>query len=197
MRKRRGPYQEDPVALKINKESREVALRHYARRNPSHLSFWEIRDDVKYCSYIDFKVDIAFFYDFDLWDWRLTLDDDLGCQFFSEAEMGRIETLWVVHDGVVNLGQDFARWLDAWLSKFLSLKGLFVEVRGLKKCRGIVAPGGAFQTVEEALQDVREMGVERLYVFQEKLGEMGVKWEIPILKVENGENIIFGRKAGR
>jgi hypothetical protein len=196
MRKRRGPYQDDPVALKVNKESREIALLNYTRRDPSHLKFWEIRDDVKYCSYVDFKVDIAFFYDFDLWGLPPGPYDDAGCQFFSEVEMGRMERLWVVHDGAVNLGRDLARWFDTWLKRLLGLKEMVIEVRGLKKCRGIAAPGGAFQTVEEALQNVKDMGVERLLRFQEELGEKGVKWEMPVLEVEDGENLIFERRLG-
>lgn len=196
MRKRRGPYQEDPVALKTNKESRGIALLSYTRRDPLHLKHWEMRDDVKYCSYIDFKVDIAFFYDFDQFELPAGPDDDIEHQFFSEQEMGRIERLWIVHDGVVNLGRDLAKWLEHWLSRFMGLKEMVVEVRGLKKCRGIVAPGGAFWTVEEALQDVREMGVERLYRFQEGLGERGIKWELPVLEVENGENLVWERRLG-
>jgi hypothetical protein len=56
--------QEDPIALKINKETREKALLYYTKRDGLHLKNWEIKDDMEYCSYIDFKVDVVFFYDF-------------------------------------------------------------------------------------------------------------------------------------
>jgi hypothetical protein len=190
MRKRRGPYQEDPVALKVNKESRGVTLLNYTKRDAIHLKHWEMRDVVKYCSYIDFKVDIAFFYDFDQFELPAGPDDDIGCQFFSEAEMERIERLWIVHEGIVNLGRDLARWLDTWLPRFVELKEMVIEVRGLKKCRGIAAPGGAFWTVEEAMQNVRDMGVERLYRFQEVLEERGIKWQLPVLEIEDRENLV-------
>lgn len=196
MRKRRAPYQSDPIALKICRESREIALLHYTRRDASHLKFWEIRDDVKYCSYVDFKIDIAYFYEMELWELPPGVGDDVGVQFFSEKEMGSVERLWIVHDGIVNLGRDLARWMEVWLPRFLGLKWMLVEVRGLKKCVGIAAPGGAWKTVEEALQNVREMGVERLYRFQEELRERGVRWEMPVLEVEDGENLRLERKLG-
>jgi hypothetical protein len=95
MRRRRGPFREDPVALKVNKESREVALRHYTLRDRPLLKFWEIKDDVKYCSYIDYKRDIAWIYDLDLW---LLSRDGIGSVFFSRQEMARIERLWSKRD---------------------------------------------------------------------------------------------------
>jgi len=58
------PYQEDPVALKINRKSREVALHHYVKRDATHLKHWERRDDVKYSAYMDYRVDYASFYRF-------------------------------------------------------------------------------------------------------------------------------------
>lgn len=195
-RKRRGPYQEDAIALRVNRESREMALLHYTKRDALHLKYWEIRDDVKYCSYIDFKIDIAFFYDFDQFELPASPEDNIGCQFFSEAEISRLERLWIVHDGVVKLGRDLARWLDYCLPRFMRLKWLVVEVKGLKKCRGIAAPGGTFFTVEEALKDVREMGLEKLYRHQESLGERGVKWDLPLLEVEEGDNLRFERRLG-
>jgi hypothetical protein len=140
-----------------------MALLRYTKRDALYLKYWETRDDVKYCSYINLKLDIAFFYDFDQFEWPAGPVDDIGSQFFSEAEMGRIERLWIVHEGVVNLGRDLATWLDHWLPRFVKLKCMIVEVKSLKKCRGIATPGGAFFTVEEALQDVREMGLEKLY----------------------------------
>ena len=196
MRKRRGPSQKDPVALKINKESRYIALLHYSKRDALNLKYWELRDDVKYCSYIDFRIDVAFFYDFSQFQLPAGPDDDIECQFFSEVEMARIESLWIVHDGIVNLWRDLAIWMDHWLPHFLRLKWMVVEVKGLKKCRGIAAHGGAFFTVEEALQGVREMAVEKLYRLQESLEERGVKWDLPVLEVEDGENFHFERRLG-
>lgn len=194
--KRRGPYQEDPVVLRVNRESREVALTHYNRRDPLHLRHWELRDSVKYCSYVDFKVDIAFFYDFEQFIVSPSPEDGMGCQYFSEHEMGMVERLWIVHDGIVNLGRDLTRWLDGWLPRFTALREMVVEVRGLKNCKGIVALGGGFWTVEEALDGIRAMGVERLYSFLERMGERGITWELPSLVVKDGENLSMKKRSG-
>ncbi len=48
----------DPIALRVNRESRAVALRHYTRRDINTLNSWQRKDETHYEGFFDFSRDI-------------------------------------------------------------------------------------------------------------------------------------------
>jgi len=186
------PYQEDPVALKINRKSREVALHHYVKRDATHLKHWERRDDVKYSAYMDYRVDYASFYRFQSFgfDAGTANEEDFGALFFSRLEMGRIERLWLAHENISDLARDICRWIDRWLDLFPRVKEIVVEVRNLKFCGGLALGGGVFLTVAEALQNAQFRGREALERIKEEKERDRIPWEIPVLEVDDVEKLL-------
>lgn len=192
-RKKRLPGLEDPIALKINHESREVAMSRYRKRDLDHLRRWKLKDDVIYSAFIDYETDYASFHHFQFFHFHAAQasDADFDLLFFSRQEMGMITRLWLAHENISDLARDICRWIETWLDYFFSLKEIVVEVRNLKLCGGLALGGGVFLTVKEALQHAQFAGREALE--QKRLQREGdlCSGGVPVLEVEDVEKLLL------
>jgi hypothetical protein len=88
----------DPVALWVNHESRELALKYYPARDAALLKHLEERDNVRYPAHIDFANDIILFpnesqFGEFVGHIRREIDDEAPCAFLSRWELASVTHL--------------------------------------------------------------------------------------------------------
>lgn len=77
----------DPVALWVNRESREEVFKHYATRERAHLQHLERRYNVRWPAHIDFSKDTFSF------GWNCTGRSIRPCDFLTKTDMDSIAHL--------------------------------------------------------------------------------------------------------
>ncbi|KAF4613424.1 hypothetical protein G7Y89_g15463 [Cudoniella acicularis] len=123
----------DPIALQINRESRELALKYYTPRNPTHLASWSKKDNCSYNTHIDFTNDLTVLIDatrhFSLTRYPFVLNPpkdytttSFSNRFFSREEMNKITNLTLISEDFSFVLFHVKEWLQDWLPIFKSLK---------------------------------------------------------------------------
>jgi hypothetical protein len=194
---------EDPVALKVNRESRQVALRYYSKRDPRNLERWRERDRFPYSSYIDFAIDKVILPEAHVRFWLTNTrsferngtyfrcqtaadirEEDLGSRFFSMAEMGKIANMEIWSPDFDHVNRDLLKWLEDWLPVLASLKDL--SFKFLLNYGGDVHTSwnGISTPVKEKLDEANSVVREFMESFKAQKAVEGIGWDMPAFKVD-------------
>ncbi|KAH8670330.1 hypothetical protein BGZ60DRAFT_407207 [Tricladium varicosporioides] len=140
----------DPIALRISRESRSVALRYYTKKQEVYSVTKERWQSVQRtcltqsCNqYIDFQHDIFLFPDmqenfhvhhlpgFSSYGTHAIVyppfEEQLSERFFTPAEMVKIENVQIFCQEFLLSREGLTEWLELWLPLFKSLKSLSLK----------------------------------------------------------------------
>jgi 2EXR family len=176
----------DPVLLSVNEESRSVALRHYTRRDVSHLNYWSSKDHFTYPHYISFSQDILTYPSTHLVQFlqltapKVQINDPY--LFLSRDEMSQVQNLKLILNSVPWATDELCDALESLIPVFTSLRGVEVEVQVSFEdyYYGRAMPA----SIKGKVHAVKMMGGMVLERFGEKMESEGREWRVPSLSVE-------------
>jgi hypothetical protein len=199
----------DPVALWINRESRELALKHYPARDLGRLERLEARDNTRHPAHINFSKDVITFpcsYEYEdfLRHAELELHDDgVPRSFISSEEWPcvtrvQVTTFILTKSGFVRypdtmrrVKSDMKRFLDQ-IHIFSNVRHIFIGI--LFEVYDTTAWDDAVQhtvalpsspSISAAMQDLRDVG----QVWFERLKMHNQSREMPSLTIERAFEI--------
>jgi hypothetical protein len=176
----------DPVLLSVNQESRSVALRHYSRRDISHLHYWSKKDNFTYPHYLSFSHDILTYPSTHLVQFlQLTAPEtQINDPYFflSRDEMSLVQNLKLILNSVPWATDELCDALEALLPVFRELRDIEVEVQINFEdyYYGRARPA----SIKGKVHAVKMLGGMVLERFGEKMESEGREWRVPSLSVE-------------
>lgn len=182
----------DPVALWVNRESREEVFKHYAAREPAHLQHLERRYNVRWPAHINFSKDTFSF------GWNCTGRSIRPCDFLTKTDMDSIAHLELnsLFDAPVGNGLNFL--LNQHLSLYSNLQDIFVNVR----CSSIEGDEWGFWqegpnymetgSISRDLREAQGIGEALLERFDIQCRGEGRAWKRPLLILKATLNYVEG-----
>jgi hypothetical protein len=187
----------DPVALWVNHESRELALKYYPARDAALLKHLEERDNVRYPAHIDFANDIILFPNESLFGEfvgriRGEIDDEAPCAFLSRRELASVTHLELrfSYDDLLEMENILTYFLNESISLFSNVQDIFVDITFGGTAGGIweenveteeTAP--ILHSISAEIHEARDLGKGILDRFQTRVQGEGGSWKMPLLDI--------------
>lgn len=193
----------DPVALWVNHESREFALKYYPARDAALLKHLEERDNVRYPAHINFANDIILFPNESLFgefvsQSRREIDDEGPCAFLSRRELASVAHLELrfPYDDVLEIEDILTYFLNESISLFSNVQDIFVDITfwgsdgdiSEEEVETEEAPP-ILHSISPEIREAQDLGKRILEQFQTRVQGEGGSWKMPFLDIVPGRGL--------
>ena len=164
----------DLVALRVNRESRSIALRHYSN--------WHHAASFGY-QYVDFSIDTIYFEaaSFNLATPSITLLK------LTKADFGRITTLDLGFRSLENVGKRLSRLISNWVLNIFTCVSEINALVVTYTTRSLPFDMDMEERLKKIVNEAKVMGDESLELIAARKAEAGIFWVVPSLNVRTLE----------